>query len=197
MAQYCPNCYAELANNPAECGNCSASFGVGSAWTPTEKPLGQYVERSRRDAGPPGAKGPYEQLSSGYKASGLAFCAISALLLGFLFSGVNSALAGTNRMFSGWIFWATVFGAAMSLYTLSSKPHWLNRSNALVLLVANLVIVATGSVIFPSVREMVFGMLWVVVWTGGAPLLLVLGIFFWHLFATLSLRPPEPDRRKT
>src|SRR3990172_4853845 len=32
---FCPNCDVELSEDAAECANCGATFGVGSAWLPS------------------------------------------------------------------------------------------------------------------------------------------------------------------
>lgn len=40
---FCPNCSAELKTpGPDSCWNCSASFGSGSVWKPTEQPSGEF-----------------------------------------------------------------------------------------------------------------------------------------------------------
>ena len=39
---FCPNCSAELSTDAQACWNCRADFGSGSAWQPTENPLGTF-----------------------------------------------------------------------------------------------------------------------------------------------------------
>src|SRR5688572_2979642 len=46
MARYCPNCSAQLKSQD-QCWNCEAVFGHGSAWVPTDQPVGLFQQRER------------------------------------------------------------------------------------------------------------------------------------------------------
>ena len=47
MGMFCPNCSAALDDKAIECWNCSAAFGEGSNWTPTDRPTGTFQEWKR------------------------------------------------------------------------------------------------------------------------------------------------------
>ena len=122
-------------------------------------------------------------LSAWYSSSAWVCSLCLAAFLGYLFSSTAPPFVATSTMGANWLFWGAAFSAFFLLQSFVPKWRWLYYWNAVILLVYSWLVYSLGTHSLPSVKENLFGVGLLAVYTFGGPLWLIIISWFWHYVA--------------